>query len=105
MPTENRSNDADGWIACDDGLHLIQMDKILSITAGCSGKLMAAYPTKFVKPRPTKWHMPRLASTCGLESRRSLDRRLPRRPTPSLWPGWLVLPSGGPKSRLSSMHP
>ncbi|MBC3484655.1 hypothetical protein HU750_03140 [Pseudomonas sp. SWRI50] len=30
MPTENRSNDADGWIACDDGLHLIQMDKKLS---------------------------------------------------------------------------
>ncbi|USS53694.1 hypothetical protein [Pseudomonas kermanshahensis] len=30
MPTENRSNDADGWIACDDGLHLIQMDKNLS---------------------------------------------------------------------------
>lgn len=30
MPTENRSNDAAGWIACDDGLHLIQMDKNLS---------------------------------------------------------------------------
>ncbi len=30
MPTENRSNNADGWIACDDGLHLIQMDKNLS---------------------------------------------------------------------------
>ncbi|WP_336848654.1 hypothetical protein [Pseudomonas juntendi] len=30
MPTENRSHDADGWIACDDGLHLIQMDKNLS---------------------------------------------------------------------------
>ncbi|AXA25690.1 hypothetical protein [Pseudomonas putida] len=30
MPTENRSNDADGWIACDDGLHLIQMNKNLS---------------------------------------------------------------------------
>ncbi|MEX0292487.1 hypothetical protein AAH995_03970 [Pseudomonas putida] len=30
MPTENRSYDADGWIACDDGLHLIQMDKNLS---------------------------------------------------------------------------
>lgn len=30
MPTENRSNDANGWIACDDGLHLIQMDKNLS---------------------------------------------------------------------------
>lgn len=30
MPTENRSKDADGWIACDDGLHLIQMDKNLS---------------------------------------------------------------------------
>ncbi len=29
MPTENRSHDA-GWIACDDGLHLIQMDKNLS---------------------------------------------------------------------------
>ncbi|MBC3485719.1 hypothetical protein HU750_08545 [Pseudomonas sp. SWRI50] len=30
MPTENPSNDADGWIACDDGLHLIQMDKNFS---------------------------------------------------------------------------
>jgi len=30
MPTESRSNNADGWIACDDGLHLIQMDKNLS---------------------------------------------------------------------------
>ena len=30
MPTENRSTDAEGWIACDDGLHLIQMDKNLS---------------------------------------------------------------------------
>jgi len=30
MPTKDRSNDADGWIACDDGLHLIQMDKNLS---------------------------------------------------------------------------
>ncbi len=30
MPTENRSNDAYGWIACDDGQHLIQMDKNLS---------------------------------------------------------------------------
>lgn len=30
MPKENRSNDADGWIACDDGLHLIQMDKNLT---------------------------------------------------------------------------
>ncbi|UBM23352.1 hypothetical protein K8374_13160 [Pseudomonas sp. p1(2021b)] len=30
MPTENRSNNADGWIACDDGLHLIQMDENLS---------------------------------------------------------------------------
>ena len=30
MPTENRSNDTYGWIACDDGLHLIQMDKNLS---------------------------------------------------------------------------
>lgn len=30
MPTENRSNDAEGWIACDDGLHLIQIDKNLS---------------------------------------------------------------------------
>ena len=30
MPRDNRSNDADGWIACDDGLHLIQMDKNLS---------------------------------------------------------------------------
>ncbi|MGE8466504.1 MAG: hypothetical protein ACN6QE_10300 [Pseudomonas putida] len=29
MPTENRSTDADGWIACDDGLHLIQMNKNL----------------------------------------------------------------------------
>ncbi|RDL17035.1 hypothetical protein D884_03214 [Pseudomonas sp. URMO17WK12:I10] len=30
MPTENRSSNTDGWIACDDGLHLIQMDKNLS---------------------------------------------------------------------------
>ncbi|MCE0967841.1 hypothetical protein [Pseudomonas sp. NMI4491_12] len=30
MPTENRSTDTEGWIACDDGLHLIQMDKNLS---------------------------------------------------------------------------
>lgn len=26
-------------------------------------------------------------------------------PHASLWRGWLILPSGGPKSRLSSMHP
>lgn len=30
MPTENRSSNTDGWIACDDGLHLIQVDKNLS---------------------------------------------------------------------------
>ncbi len=30
MPTENRSSNTEGWIACDDGLHLIQMDKNLS---------------------------------------------------------------------------
>ena len=30
MPTENRSSNTSGWIACDDGLHLIQMDESLS---------------------------------------------------------------------------
>ena len=44
MPTENRSNDADGWIACDDGLHLIQMDKNLSHYAWVFRKVDGGLP-------------------------------------------------------------
>ena len=44
MPTENRSNDADGWVACDDGLHLIQMDKNLSHYAWVFRKVDGGLP-------------------------------------------------------------
>lgn len=30
MTTENQPSNVDGWITCDDGLHLIQMDRSLS---------------------------------------------------------------------------